>query len=84
MGLGHTYLKMLKDVLLRPSMNLTIPIIISKVNISLINYLEMYDYLAKKGLVIYPGKKTKAPTFRIGSIGEITRTDMEELVTLLG
>lgn len=40
----------------------------------------MYDYIAKGDMVIYPGKKTKAPTFRIGSIGELTIDDMENLV----
>ena len=37
----------------------------------IISILDMYDYLAKDNFVIYPGKKTKAPTFRIGSIGEL-------------
>ena len=41
----------------------------------------MYDYLAKDNLVIYPGKKTKAPTFRIGSIGELSVDDMELLMS---
>lgn len=40
----------------------------------------MYDYLAQENMVIYPGKKTKAPTFRIGSIGELTTEDMEKLM----
>ncbi len=31
----------------------------------------MYDFLAERALVIYPGKLTVAETFRIGSIGEI-------------
>jgi 2-aminoethylphosphonate-pyruvate transaminase len=41
---------------------------------------ELYDFLAASNLVIYPGKKTKAPTFRIGSIGELSLEDMENLM----
>jgi len=36
----------------------------------------MYDFLAERNFVIYPGKKTKAPTFRIGSIGDLNFKDM--------
>ena len=43
----------------------------------------MYDFLATENLVIYPGKKTKAPTFRIGSIGELSAADMETLIARL-
>jgi len=35
--------------------------------------------LAEKHLIIYPGKLTEALSFRIGSIGEIYKKDMEEL-----
>lgn len=40
----------------------------------------MYDFIAEENMVIYPGKKTKAPTFRIGSIGELEPEDMERLI----
>jgi len=39
----------------------------------------MYEYLASRHLVIYPGKLTKAESFRIGSIGEI---NLENISTL--
>lgn len=40
----------------------------------------MYDFLAKANIVIYPGKKTKAPTFRIGSIGDLELSDVDALI----
>lgn len=41
------------------------------------NRKEFYDYLANQNLVIYPGKMTKAATFRIGSIGALTLDHMK-------
>lgn len=38
--------------------------------------IEFYDYLANKNLIIYPGKMTKAETFRVGSIGALTMENM--------
>ena len=35
-----------------------------------IKFLEFYNFLASKNLIIYPGKLTEALSFRIGSIGE--------------
>jgi 2-aminoethylphosphonate-pyruvate transaminase len=32
-------------------------------------------------LVIYPGKVTKAPCFRIGHIGDLNASDMENLIS---
>ncbi len=40
-----------------------------------------YDLLAKRGFVIYPGKLTAAPTFRVGTIGEIESKDVLGLLT---
>lgn len=40
----------------------------------------MYDFIGQENMVIYPGKKTQAPTFRIGSIGELDLEDMDKLV----
>lgn len=37
---------------------------------------EFYDRLRAKGFVIYPGKLTVAPSFRIGCIGRITADTM--------
>lgn len=40
------------------------------------NFKKMYDYLASRGIVIYPGKLSKAPSFRLGSIGDLHTEDM--------
>lgn len=40
-----------------------------------------YDGLRERGFVIYPGKLTKAPSFRIGCIGAVTPADMQGAVT---
>lgn len=42
-------------------------------------YTEFYNFLAAKHLIIYPGKLTEALSFRIGSIGEIYKPDVELL-----
>ena len=39
-----------------------------------------YEALARRGFVIYPGKLTKAETFRIGCIGAIGREEIDALV----
>jgi len=38
---------------------------------------EFYDRLAERGYLIYPGKLTVAPSFRIGCIGQLYREDIE-------
>lgn len=38
-----------------------------------------YARLHGRGFVLYPGKLTTAPTFRIGSIGQLFEPDMDEL-----
>ncbi len=45
-----------------------------------IYWVEFYQFLAKRNLFIYPGKTTKADTFRIGSIGALDADDMHILV----
>ncbi|EGR28457.1 hypothetical protein IMG5_174960 [Ichthyophthirius multifiliis] len=40
---------------------------------------EFYQFLADKNMVIYPGKLTKADSFRIGSIGEINNQNISQL-----
>ncbi|MFN2340791.1 MAG: 2-aminoethylphosphonate--pyruvate transaminase [Halanaerobium sp.] len=47
------------------------------------NFSRFYDMLKKEGFVIYPGKVTKADTFRIGSIGNIYPEDMKKLITVI-
>lgn len=43
------------------------------------NFKEMYDYIKERGYVIYPGKLTDVPTFRVGNIGEIYPEDIENI-----
>ena len=43
-------------------------------------FQEFYDALKARGFVIYPGKVSHAPCFRIGSIGDVHPADMTELV----
>ncbi len=45
---------------------------------------EFYDRLAARGYVIYPGKLTKAPSFRIGCIGQVMPEDMRDAVAAIG
>jgi len=45
---------------------------------------DFYNRLVTRGYVIYPGKLTKAPSFRIGCIGQIMREDMENAVAAVG
>ena len=41
------------------------------------DFEEFYEGLRTKGFAIYPGKLTKRPSFRIGTIGNIDETVME-------
>ncbi len=45
-----------------------------------IDFNEMYGCLKEKGFIIYPGKLTRLPTFRLGNIGDVYPSDMEALV----
>jgi len=42
------------------------------------NFKKMYEKLSERGFLIFPGKLTKADTFRIGCIGNIHPKDMQE------
>ncbi len=44
----------------------------------------MYDALAAEGIVLYPGKLTRAPSFRIGCIGAIDETDIVRALAAIG
>jgi len=39
-------------------------------------FQAFYDALSKRGFLIYPGKLTVAPSFRIGCIGQLGETEM--------
>mmetsp|Transcript_17169 Transcript_17169/g.17080 ORF Transcript_17169/g.17080 Transcript_17169/m.17080 type:complete len:305 (-) Transcript_17169:24-938(-) len=40
------------------------------------SFKKLYNYLADRGMLIYPGKVAKVESFRIGTIGELTEADM--------
>ncbi|WP_211747725.1 2-aminoethylphosphonate--pyruvate transaminase [Paenibacillus sp. Marseille-Q4541] len=44
------------------------------------SFSDFYTRLKKQGFVLYPGKLTSEPTFRIGSIGDVHSEDMKRLV----
>ena len=44
------------------------------------DFNEFYDRVKDKGFVLYPGKLTVAPSFRIGCIGHLFPEDMREAV----
>lgn len=48
-----------------------------------LDFSQMYMALKSKGFVIYPGKLTTMPAFRLGNIGNVYPSDMEELVGML-
>jgi 2-aminoethylphosphonate-pyruvate transaminase len=47
------------------------------------DFTTLYDRLAARGLVIYPGKLTDAETFRIGCIGALEDADFDDLVNAI-
>lgn len=47
-------------------------------------FLKFYEALKKRRFVIYPGKISKAETFRIGNIGHVFPEDIDELIRCVG
>lgn len=47
------------------------------------DFKTLYECLKTEGFVIYPGKVTATPCFRIGHIGEVYPVDMQRLLTVL-
>ena len=45
---------------------------------------KLYAMLAARALIIYPGKLTAEPSFRIGCIGALTDADFKELIAAFG
>ena len=45
---------------------------------------RFYDFLQARGIVIYPGKLTAEPSFRIGCIGAIDENDMRRALAAVG
>jgi 2-aminoethylphosphonate-pyruvate transaminase len=48
------------------------------------DFRYLYDRLADRGFIIYPGKLTQVNTFRIGTIGRLFPTDLEQLAHAIG
>ena len=48
-----------------------------------VDFTTFYDRLAAAGFLIYPGKLTRAQTFRIGCIGQVFPDDMRRLVAAI-
>jgi 2-aminoethylphosphonate-pyruvate transaminase len=44
------------------------------------NWPDFYRRVAEKGFLLYPGKISKADTFRIGNIGRLFPADMRAVV----
>jgi 2-aminoethylphosphonate-pyruvate transaminase len=45
---------------------------------------DLYAALAVRGFIIYPGKLTRAQSFRIGCIGALAPKDFERLLVAIG
>jgi 2-aminoethylphosphonate-pyruvate transaminase len=45
------------------------------------SFQTFFQLLKDRGFMIYPGKVSELPTFRIGSIGNIHRSDIDRLMT---
>ncbi len=54
--------------------------IITTFELGNLNFAKLYGTLKEKGFIIYPGKLTTIPTFRLGNIGDVYPSDMQELV----
>lgn len=48
------------------------------------DFNPFYRHLKSSGFVLYPGKLTAVPTFRVGSIGDVTERDMQRLTAIVG
>jgi len=47
------------------------------------DFKDLYKTLKQKGFIIYPGKLTSIPTFRLGNIGDVYPSDMIDLVNTI-
>ena len=48
------------------------------------DFARFYDFLAVRGVLIYPGKLTREPSFRIGCIGAIGAAEIEHALQAVG
>mgnify|MGYP001191143342 CR=1 FL=1 len=47
------------------------------------NFSVFYETLKNKGYIIYPGKLTKEPSFRIGCIGDIKKAQINKVLKII-
>ncbi|MGD0939299.1 MAG: 2-aminoethylphosphonate--pyruvate transaminase [Terracidiphilus sp.] len=47
------------------------------------SFEELYQQLSQRGFVIYPGKLTAEPCFRIGTVGRLSPADIEALLAAM-
>ncbi len=47
------------------------------------SFLDFYERLSERGFVIYPGKLTAEPCFRVGTVGRLHPADIEALLTAM-
>lgn len=47
------------------------------------SFEKLYQLLSNKGFIIYPGKLSKAATFRIANIGKISKQDIQDLLAAI-
>ncbi|MCG0620382.1 (2-aminoethyl)phosphonate--pyruvate aminotransferase [Lactiplantibacillus plantarum] len=48
------------------------------------DFADFYQFIKQRGFVIYPGKVSNIPSFRIGTIGDVDTTDIQRLLTIIG
>ena len=48
------------------------------------DFPEFYRRVADKGFILYPGKISRAATFRIGNIGRLFEADLRCVVSAIG
>jgi len=57
--------------------------IITTFDLGNLDFSGLYAALKSKGFIIYPGKLTSMPTFRLGNIGDVYPSDMSALVAAI-
>ena len=58
--------------------------IITTFDLGKLDFPKLYAALKTEGFIIYPGKLTSQPTFRLGNIGDVYPSDMAALVNTIG
>ncbi|RRK11824.1 2-aminoethylphosphonate--pyruvate transaminase [Lactiplantibacillus garii] len=47
------------------------------------DFADFYQFIKERGFVIYPGKVSTIPSFRIGTIGDVDTTDIKRLLAIV-